>query len=589
MYENFFGFKERPFQLVPNPAYLFLSRCHEEALAHLNYAVSQGDGFVEITGEVGTGKTTLCRVFLENLGNDTDAAYIFNPKLDALQLLKAVNDELGINSEGKSIKKLIDRLNFFLMEKKAEGKKVILVIDEAQNLSKEVLEQLRLLSNLETNTSKLLQIILFGQPELREMLDSYELRQLAQRITLSYHLTPLNFKETKEYIEHRLRIASRKSGIKFTWSALRAVYIYSGGTPRLINIACDRSILTAYGLNRYKITGKIAAESIRELAGRGEVRGRSLREGTVPLLIFSGLCLLLFLLILYPVNLFERFGPSENKSLTLSKSLPLKKEIPPPTVPVKSNESALEETVEPKVGTDEDRVADTEKANQETVAETVESLDEFLRNSDPRASRTAALKVLLELWDTEGIVKPYLENMEDEEAFFRIGTVQNGLLLARADGDLELVKKLNLPAIIGFHSPAGIPIGYLPLLRFNETMMTFRDKNKSVKAESDEVELYWSGAVYIPWKNFFAYPGVIPRDASDDAVVTLKMLLRDIGFGDIEINTVYDDPTKEAVEKIQEKHGLRVDGVVGPLTKIILYNEMKSLAIPHIGSEKSEN
>ncbi len=590
MYENFFGFKERPFQLVPNPAYLFLSRCHEEALAHLNYAVSQGDGFVEITGEVGTGKTTLCRVFLENLGNDTEAAYIFNPKLDAIQLIKAINDELGVNSEGKSIKKLIDRLNFFLMEKKAEGKKVILVIDEAQNLSKEVLEQLRLLSNLETNTAKLLQIILFGQPELREMLDSHELRQLAQRITLSYHLVPLNFKETKEYIEHRLRIASRKTGIKFTWAALRAVYTYSGGTPRLINIACDRSILTAYGLNQYKVTGNIAAASIRELAGRGDVRRRSLREGNAPLLIFSGLCVLLLLLILYPVNyldLMQLFDNTESKTATASKSHPSKKEIPVSSVPApaKSDDSVVAETTEPRAGSDENTIADTEAAGPEPVAEAVESLDEFLRNSEPRASRTAALKVLLDLWDTEGVIKPYLENMEDDESFFRLGTTQNGLLLARADGDLELVRKLNLPAVLVFHSPAGIPIGYLPLVRFNDTLMTFRDKNKSVKTESDEVELYWSGAVYIPWKNFFAYPGVIPRDTSDDAVVTLKMLLRDIGFGDIEINTVYDDQAKEAVEKIQEKHGLRVDGVVGPLTKIILYNEMKSLAIPHIGSE----
>ncbi|MBN1107069.1 MAG: AAA family ATPase, partial [Deltaproteobacteria bacterium] len=181
MYKNFFGFKERPFQLVPNPAYLFLSRSHEEAMAHLTYALSQGDGFVEMTGEVGTGKTTLCRAFLENLDQNTDAAYIFNPKLDSLQLLKAINDEFGISSEGDNIKDLIDRLNAFLLRRKAEGKKVILVIDEAQNLSADVLEQLRLLSNLETTTSKLLQIVLVGQPELGEMLDSQELRQLGQR------------------------------------------------------------------------------------------------------------------------------------------------------------------------------------------------------------------------------------------------------------------------------------------------------------------------------------------------------------------------------------------------------------------------
>jgi general secretion pathway protein A len=160
MYTSFFGLKERPFKLVPDPAYLFLSRSHEEALAHLSYAISQGDGFVEITGEVGTGKTTLCRVFLANLDQDTEAAYIFNPILNSIQLLKSINEEFGINSEADNTKELIDTLNAFLMEKKSQGKKVILLIDEAQNLSREVLEQLRLLSNLETDIYKLLQIIL---------------------------------------------------------------------------------------------------------------------------------------------------------------------------------------------------------------------------------------------------------------------------------------------------------------------------------------------------------------------------------------------------------------------------------------------
>ena len=176
MYQRFFDLRERPFKLVPNPAYLFLSRCHEEALAHLTYAVTQGDGFVTVIGEVGTGKTTLCRTFLESLDEQVEAAFIFNPKLDALQLLKSINDELGIDSTPDNTKDLIDRLNRFLIAQRAAGKSVILVIDEAQNLSKEVLEQLRLLSNLETTADKLLQILLVGQPELAEVLDAHDMR-----------------------------------------------------------------------------------------------------------------------------------------------------------------------------------------------------------------------------------------------------------------------------------------------------------------------------------------------------------------------------------------------------------------------------
>ena len=272
MYENFFGFREKPFKLVPNPAYLFLSKSHEEALAHLNYALAQGDGFVEITGEVGTGKTTLCRSFLEKLDDNTIAAYIFNPKLGPKQLIKAINDELGIKYDAENTKDLIDKLNAFLIHKKAEGKKIILLIDESQNLNRNVLEQLRLLSNLETSKEKLLQIILVGQPELSDMLDSHDLRQLGQRITLKYHLTPLTYKETAEYIQYRIKIAAQGTGIKFDRSALRQIYKYSRGIPRVINIACDRTLLTAFGLNRHKITANIARASIRELSSRAAAK-----------------------------------------------------------------------------------------------------------------------------------------------------------------------------------------------------------------------------------------------------------------------------------------------------------------------------
>ena len=265
MYKKFFGFKENPFKLVPNPEYLFLGKSHEETLAHLSYAIYHGDGFVEIIGEVGTGKTTLCRVFLENLDNSIEAAYIFNPKLDALQLLKVINDEFGIDSTPDNTKDLIDRLNSFLIEKKRGGKKALVIIDEAQNLSLEVLEQLRLLSNLETTQEKLLQIILVGQPELGEILSSHQLRQLGQRITINCQLTPLTFQETKDYIKHRIALASHRAGPPFDKVSFRVIYEYSRGIPRLINIACDRALLNAFSHSSYKITGAIAKEAIREL------------------------------------------------------------------------------------------------------------------------------------------------------------------------------------------------------------------------------------------------------------------------------------------------------------------------------------
>ena len=297
MYENFFSFSEKPFKLVPNPAYLFLSKSHEEALAHLNYALAQGDGFVEITGEVGTGKTTLCRSFLENLDDRTIAAYIFNPRLGPKQLIKTINDELGIKYDMDNTKDLIDKLNAFLMRQKAKRKKVILLIDEAQNLSRNILEQLRLLSNLETNKEKLIQIILVGQPELSDILDSHELRQLGQRITLRYHLTPLTFKETAEYIKFRINIAARNAGIKFDRSAYRQIYKYSSGIPRVINIACDRALLTAFGLSQHKISGSIARASIKELKSRGAKKKYDFIYGNMPIAIFAAMALVLVAVI----------------------------------------------------------------------------------------------------------------------------------------------------------------------------------------------------------------------------------------------------------------------------------------------------
>ncbi len=286
MYNAFFNLREKPFKLVPNPEFLFLGKCHEEALAHLMYATSQGDGFVEITGEVGTGKTTLCRVFLENLDKNIEAAFIFNSKLNATQLLQTILKELGIISIANGPTELTSDLNDFLLEKKAQGKSVILLIDEAQNLGKETLEQLRLLSNLETTRSKLIQIILVGQPELKDILDSHEMRQLRQRINLSFHIHPMTKKETLDYITHRVNIASLSPQTLFTRSAQKAIYRFTRGIPRLINIACDRSLLVAYSLKHKKVSPSSVKVAIDELDMRIKSKSWSDYNWRSPSIIF---------------------------------------------------------------------------------------------------------------------------------------------------------------------------------------------------------------------------------------------------------------------------------------------------------------
>lgn len=303
MYHTYFGFRERPFQLVPNPDYLYLSRHHEEALAHLRYAIAHGEGFAEITGEVGTGKTTLCRVFLESLTEETEVAYIFNPHLTSIELIRAINDEFEIDATKETAKELIDTLNRFLLKKKAENKRIVLLIDEAQNLSREVLEQVRILSNLETSSQKLIQIILVGQPELDAMLNSHEMRQLAQRISIRCRLFPLDVAETRNYIHHRIRVASEKSPeVTLSPSAIKTIHRYSGGIPRLINILCDRAFLFAYVSQTKTISNQIVHHAVQELESKnisGKYFTVERKNGALLLLVLLSIALIMYI-VFYP-------------------------------------------------------------------------------------------------------------------------------------------------------------------------------------------------------------------------------------------------------------------------------------------------
>jgi len=570
VYKNFFGFKERPFKLVPDPVYLYLSQSHEEALAHLAYAVSQGEGFVEIIGEVGTGKTTLCRVFLENLDETVEAAYIFNPRLDAVHLLKAINDEFGIDAAAENAKNLIDTLNAFLLRKKGEGKKIILLIDEAQNLNREVLEQLRLLSNLETTKNKLLQIILVGQPELGETLDSYELRQLGQRITLRCLLTPLTFKETREYITHRLNLASRKPDIFFDRAACRAVYKFSQGIPRLINIACDRALLTAYGRNRRKITGPVARTAIRELTGTDNFKRPASRPGKRIIFAFA-----VFLPALIMAVLFLREPPPVNLTL----------QAPAAKLPEtgRRNQTQLKPAPEPaNSGRAEKLLPPT--SQPATVISSGPELELLLRDIDPRSSRRAALLQAMIPWQMDKpVVKQFLDSLDDDPTYFRLTAKQNGLLIRRINADPDLLKKLNLPAIIAVNLPAKDQPLYLTLCKINNEKFLLRGgAHNFLAVDVGLLQKYWSGPAFIPWKNFLDIAGTIPRNAPGDSVITIKMLLRDIGFHKIEINSFYDDQTREAIRVIQKKYGLQDDGIVGSSTKIALYREKQSFPMPRL-------
>ncbi|SEQ51909.1 general secretion pathway protein A [Amphritea atlantica] len=333
MYNHYFGLISSPFAIAPDPGYLYMSAQHRDALAHLLYGIQGNSGFVMLTGEIGTGKTTLCRCMLGHIPQDTEVAFILNPTLSSEELLASICDELQIpyDQQNQSIKSLSDAIYHHLLQSHSEGKNTILIIDEAQNLSPTVLEQMRLLTNLETNEKKLLQIVMFGQPELRQLVERPELKQLAQRITARFHLTALTLDETEHYINHRLAVAGYKPRAQTSnpipANRVRQIHQLSGGIPRLINILCDRALLGAYARNEPSISAEILNQAAKEIFGKPQTEPKSSNTGANTLTLVLG--------VIFIALLIYRFYPAAQQWLT-------------DTVPALTNAGPLHAATEPE-------------------------------------------------------------------------------------------------------------------------------------------------------------------------------------------------------------------------------------------------
>ena len=579
MYNRFWGFKQKPFRLVPNPDFLFLSATHEEALAHLKFTLSEGEGFLMITGEVGTGKSTLCRAFLEDLGPDVACAYIFNPKLDGLQLLRNINQEFGLSPpEDATSNELIESLNAFLIDQKAADQNVVIIIDEAQNLPVEALEQVRLLSNLETTRDKLLQIVLVGQPELAKKIDSFELRQLGQRISLTCHIKPLSYDETVQYIQYRLNVASQKPQMPFAKGALRAIFTFSGGIPRLINTACDRMLLAACLKEHASITSGLAADVIDELTHRGGTKPPGFPWFKIG--IATGV-LVLFFVALGLYQYADHLNDFLASRPVASAPPPANADVPetPAGLNAKTTESVPSDAL-PAPVSQENRTA---VANPVSLPEATNSLEDLVAAILDADSRRLAVEAVLQKWGMDPQGDMVMDGVDDR-AYFELIADRHGLTLHTVKDDLGELLRLNLPAVVRLALPGRSEPLYASVVGVRDDRYLLTSHNAGVDAplEATALEAVWGGLAVVPWKNYLGYRGIIPGGAPRPSVVVLKQLLWELGHSHLTINDHYDDQTRNVVREIQAKHGLVVDGLVGDLTKIVLYNEKEGLPIPHL-------
>ena len=538
MYLPFYGLAEKPFSITPDPRYLYLSGRHAEALAHLVYGIDEAGGFIQLTGEVGTGKTTIIRSLLARAPKNAEIALILNPRMNAAEFMLTLCEELGIlvndDAEG-SVKELIDILNRYLLRAHAEGRRVVLVVDEAQNLEPELLEQVRLLTNLETETQKLLQIILIGQPELRDLLARNDLRQLAQRITGRYHLDPLSRSEAIAYVKHRLRIAGATADL-FTNGALRELYRTSGGVPRLLNIICDRALLGGYADDRHLINGPV----VRRAAG--EVFGRRVTPGWLPWTLGAASLLLVASAAALTWRLLNTSAPPAQPLIVAAPPAPVVAApalVAPPAPPP------------PKP-----------------------TLTELLHAQAANTDIDGAYWRLFGLWNAR-----YVAGSEDACT----QALRQGLECVAQHGSLEQLRGYNRPVILDLMEGGAAHHVVLARLDTKEASLLLGETAQSVPLE--DLQRLWQGDYILLWKPQELDTRALSLGMRGANVRALRARLQrwqgqtpDPTGG----SEYYDEPLQSLVREFQNQSGLKVDGVAGVQTQMLLDGALAQPGTPRL-------
>ncbi len=549
MYASFFNLREQPFNLTPDPRFLFLSPQHEEALSHLLYGIYERKGFIEITGEVGTGKTLLCRTLLERLDDSISTALIFNSYLTELELLEAILSDFGLTSPEATRKAYIDVLNQYLLDEFTAGRNAVVIIDETQNMDLAVLEQLRMLSNLETDDGKLLQVVLIGQPELRDKLNRREMRQLDQRIAVRYHLYALTLQETKQYVSHRMSVAGAANSVTFSRRAWTLMHRYCGGVPRRINVLCDRILMTAYVRGTHAITASIVQQSIRDLgdsqhmeARRRPVHakpwGRRLAYGSLAAAVILGLAGSAFFTPSVR-QCVEQFNPPRRFARTL---LP----APPVSQPSLSPRSR------------------TPDSNLSLAASTAPA--EPLTQMDTNLLQT--------LWRVKIRTEGRVTFSSKSRQAFRVARAaeEMGLAITRFDTGMQQLQRLSRPCLIAVTPDPSTPQTTLWVFvqAQDDGILIYQEPEGITRIPRRLFEQQWYGTIYLTLAANRYRGTILTKGMQGEPIEKLQHVLQSLGYFRGPVSGYFEMQTLKAVKAFQRDHQLEVDGHVGPRTLMLL-------------------